>query len=50
MNRLFLVPVTRFSRWLAMVLARPHNGRINSYVVYVLVTLAVYVLVAWLTG
>lgn len=45
-NRLFLEPVVRAARGTAYFLARMHNGRINSYVAYVLVTLAVFILIA----
>jgi hydrogenase-4 component B len=47
-SRLFIEPVTRTARGLSTLVARLHNGRINSYVVYVLATLAVFVLIAWL--
>lgn len=48
-NRLFILPITRAARGFSNLLARLHNGRINSYVIYVLVTLAIFVLIAWLT-
>ena len=47
-SRLFIHPVTHAARWLSDTLARMHNGKINTYVIYVLLTLAVFVLVAWL--
>lgn len=45
-NRLLIDPTTRAARGLALLLARLHSGRINSYVVYILIAIAVFVLIA----
>ncbi len=48
-TRLFVKPLTRSARWLSDNLARMHSGKINTYVGYVLITLAVFVVLAWFT-
>jgi len=50
MNRILIDPVAAAARWISDLLARIHNGRINSYAGYMLLTLAVFVLVAWVTS
>ena len=50
MSRVFIHPLTRAARWVSDTLARIHNGRINSYVGYMLLTLAIFVLIAWITS
>ena len=50
LSRIVINPVATMARWVSDTLARVHNGRINSYVGYMLLTLAVFVLIAWLTS
>ena len=47
MSRILINPVRTATRWVSDLLARIHNGRINSYVGYMLLTLAVFILIAW---
>ncbi|HTU02445.1 MAG TPA: proton-conducting transporter membrane subunit, partial [Candidatus Sulfotelmatobacter sp.] len=49
-SRVLIDPMTKAARWISETLARIHNGRINTYVAYMLLTLAVFILVAWLAG
>ena len=45
-SRTVINPLVRAARWISDTLARIHNGRINSYVGYMLVTLAAFLLIA----
>jgi len=46
-NRVLIEPVVRAAKWISDTLARIHNGRINSYVMYMLLTLAAFLVAAW---
>jgi hydrogenase-4 component B len=48
-SRIFVTPVIKAARWISDALARIHNGRINSYVGYMLLTLGVFIMIAWAT-